>query len=135
MKVNSAVHNKANTDRLVIVNSEYYVGSYTVADKTDDTFNIATPFQLTEEEAKWMNPLDLTSYTAEAKVWKGNNLQVAFTVSMPDKPGGHLIISLTDAQIDILDLGNYLWDLFLIDGSGVRRRYLEGEFIVTGRGY
>jgi hypothetical protein len=135
MKVNSQSHRKSDGDRIVLINSMYYVGSYTVANKTDDTFNVATLFEKTEEEAKWMNAQDLTGYSAEAKVWKGNKLVADFVATIEDDTGGHVQLFLTDTQINAMDLGNYLWDLFLIDGSGIRRRYLEGDFIVTGRGY
>ena len=135
--VQSAGHGRSNGDRIVIINSDYYNGSYAIDNAAIDSFSIQSIFEKTETKADWCDAFNLTGYTVEAKVWEEANdttPALTLTASIVSAAGGHIRISASDTEIETLDIKNYLWDLTIIDNTGLRSRFFDGVFAVTGRG-
>ena len=123
--------------RVVLVDSDFYNGTYTAANVDADSFTVVSTFEKTESKLAWAHAFDLTNYTLEAKVWSDPDDAeplLTMTVTKVDAAGGHLKLSITDTAIDALTIGSYYWDLFIIDSSGLRERVFDGIFTVSGRG-
>ena len=132
-----AANNLANGDRIVLVNSDYYNGAYPVGDAAANSFSVQAVFEANETKVDWLHAFSLSGYSVEAKVWEAQDDAaplISMTASIVSAPGGHIRISLTDTEVETLDVGNYLWDLHITDGSQIRTRLFEGRFVVTGRG-
>jgi hypothetical protein len=78
-------------------------------------------------------PLDLTGFTAEAKLKKSyySQTSVDFVVNIVDAINGKLTISLTNAETSALKPGRYVYDIVIVSAGLLRDRVLEGTVIVT----
>ena len=105
-----------NGDRIVIINSKYYTGTWTVAavDAGANTFTIAAAFEATETGTYWMDAWPLTGYTYAGSI-KENYGDAAdietFTTALTDAAGGHLTVSLTAVETAALTAGKYYYDI------------------------
>ncbi len=105
-----------NGDRIVILQSDLYTGTYTVAavDGTANTFTIVKAFEEDHTGAIWMDAYVLTgrtyagmirtSYTATAQTED-------FTTALTDAAGGHLTLSLTKTETTALAAATYVYDI------------------------
>ena len=78
--------------------------------------------------------LNLTSYTALAMIRKTYQSTTATTFTSTfaaDRTTGQITISLTDAQTALMEDGRYVYDLVVIDNSGMKTRVVEGIAPVT----
>ena len=77
--------------------------------------------------------LDLTDYTAEAKIKKhytsssSNN----FGVSFLDRSAGKLKLSMSSFATSLLKPGRYSYDILITSPGGVKTRVVEGQVTVT----
>ena len=106
----------ANDDRIVIINSKYYTGTWTVAavDTNANTFTIATAFEATETGTYWMDAWPLTGHTYAGSIKEnyGDSASIEdFTTALTDAAGGHLTVSLTSAETTALTSGKYYYDI------------------------
>ena len=91
----------------------------------DATFNIQNEDNTT--------PLNLTGYTAEAKMRRSYYATTAtnFIVDFVDRYNGILKISLTNATTAGLDPRPYVYDIVLTSPQGIKTRVIEGVLEVT----
>ena len=91
----------------------------------DATFNIQNEDNTT--------PLNLTGYTAEAKMRRSYYATTAtnFIVDFVDRYNGILKISLTNATTAGLDPRRYVYDIVLTSPQGIKTRVIEGVLEVT----
>lgn len=78
-------------------------------------------------------PLDLTGYTAEAKIRKTHTSSSYnnFGISFLDRPNGKLKLSMSNFATKILKPGRYVYDLVITSGGGVKTRVAEGIVTVS----
>jgi len=76
-------------------------------------------------------PIDLTGWTAEVEAWnKSRTTKYAdFTVTYTNRATGTISISLSSTQTTALPAKAY-YDVLLINASGLREYYLEGDINV-----
>jgi hypothetical protein len=77
--------------------------------------------------------LDLTGYSAEAKI-KKNHTSSSFNnfgVSFLDRPAGKLKLSLSSFATSLLKPGRYMYDILITSPGGVKTRVVEGQVTVT----
>ena len=91
----------------------------------DATFNIQNEDNTT--------PLNLTGYTAEAKMRRSYYSTTAtdFTVTFVDRYNGILKIGLTNIQTAGLDPRRYVYDIVLTSPQSIKTRVIEGVIEVT----
>ena len=91
----------------------------------DATFNIQNEDNTT--------PLNLTGYTAEAKMRRSYYATTAtnFIVDFVDRYNGILKISLTNTTTAGLDPRRYVYDIVLTSPQGIKTRVIEGVLEVT----
>ena len=91
----------------------------------DATFNIQNEDNTT--------PLNLTGYTAEAKLKKSYYAaaSTSFVVEFVDRYNGILKISLTNSTSSGLDPRRYVYDIVLTSPQSVKTRVIEGIIEVT----
>ena len=91
----------------------------------DATFNIQNEDNTT--------PLNLTGYTAEAKMRRSYYATTAtnFIVDFVDRYNGILKISLTNVTTAGLDPRRYVYDIVLTSPQGIKTRVIEGVLEVT----
>mgnify|MGYP001162849160 FL=1 len=91
----------------------------------DATFNIQNEDNTT--------PLNLTGYTAEAKLKKSYyaTASTSFVVDFVDRYNGILKISLTNASTSALDPRRYVYDIVLTSPQSIKTRVIEGILEVT----
>lgn len=91
----------------------------------DATFNIQNEDNTT--------PLNLTGYTAEAKMRRSYYATTAtdFTVTFVDRYNGILKIGLTNVETAGLDPRRYVYDIVLTSSQGIKTRVIEGVIEVT----
>ena len=91
----------------------------------DATFNIQNEDNTT--------PLNLTGYTAEAKLKKSYyaTSSTSFVVDFVDRYNGILKISLTNASTSALDPRRYVYDIVLTSPQSIKTRVIEGIVEVT----
>lgn len=84
-------------------------------------------FTITNEENGL--PLNLASYTAEAKIKKSYTSAVysgVFTVEFVDRIGGVIKISLTSEQTSLLTGYRYVYDVLVTSPNGIKTRVIDG---------
>ena len=76
--------------------------------------------------------LDLTSYTASAKLKKhfSSKKSYDFTVSFTDRQAGQIKLSLTDDVTRTIKPGRYIYDILLADSNSDRSKVVEGQVLV-----
>jgi hypothetical protein len=86
----------------------------------------------TLDDANSNSPLDLTDYTVLSQMRKhpGSSTAVSFGTTVIDASEGRLQVGLTTAQTASLKPGRYVYDVLLIDPSGVTSRVVEGMVLV-----
>ena len=91
----------------------------------DATFNIQNEDNTT--------PLNLTGYTAEAKLKKSyyTTASTSFVVDFVDRYNGILKISLTNTSTSALDPRRYVYDIVLTSPQSIKTRVIEGIIEVT----
>tara|TARA_B100000686_G_scaffold275020_1_gene293347 strand:+ start:26 stop:361 length:336 start_codon:yes stop_codon:yes gene_type:complete len=91
----------------------------------DATFNIQNEDNTT--------PLNLTGYTAEAKLKKSYyaTSSTSFVVDFVDRYNGILKISLTNTSTSALDPRRYVYDIVLTSPQSIKTRVIEGILEVT----
>ena len=91
----------------------------------DATFNIQNEDNTT--------PLNLTGYTAEAKMRRSyySSSATDFVVGFVDRYNGILKISMTNAATSALDPRRYVYDIVLTSPQGIKTRVIEGILEVT----
>ena len=91
----------------------------------DATFNIQNEDNTT--------PLNLTGYTAEAKLKKSyyTTASTNFVVDFVDRYNGILKISLNNTGTSALDARRYVYDIVLTSPQSIKTRVIEGILEVT----
>jgi len=91
----------------------------------DATFNIQNEDNTT--------PLNLTGYTAEAKLKKSyyTSTSTSFVVDFVDRYNGILKISLNNTSTSALDPRRYVYDIILTSPQSIKTRVIEGILEVT----
>lgn len=91
----------------------------------DATFNITNEDNST--------PLNLTGYTAEAKMRRSYHSTTAtsFIVEFVNRYNGILKISLPNATTAGLEARRYVYDIMLTSPQGIKTRVIEGVIEVT----
>ncbi len=91
----------------------------------DATFNIQNEDNTT--------PLNLTGYTAEAKLKKSyyTSTSTNFVVDFVDRYNGILKISLNNTGTSALDARRYVYDIVLTSPQSIKTRVIEGILEVT----
>ena len=76
-------------------------------------------------------PIDLTGWTAEVEIWNKQRTTkyVDFTITYTNRVTGTISIALTDTETTTLPSKAY-YDVLLINPSGLREYYLEGDVTV-----
>jgi len=95
----------------------------------DQGATFSTSLNLTDDDD---NPIDLTGYTGRSKMKKhytSSNSQ-SFSVSLAGNTGV-IVMSLTANQTSNLVAGRYVYDVEIINASGVVTRIIEGIVTVT----
>ena len=78
------------------------------------------------------NQFNLTGYTVASQMRKNYTSSVATTfVATHDNTGGHITLSLTNTVTALLQPGQYLYDVEITDGTGKKKRVIEGIATVT----
>jgi hypothetical protein len=78
-------------------------------------------------------PIDLTGYSAEAKI-KKHHTSSSFTnfgVSFVNRPSGVLKLSMSSFATSLLKPGRYSYDILITSSGGVKTRVVEGQVTVT----
>lgn len=77
--------------------------------------------------------LDLTNYTAEAKIKKHytSSSSTNFGVSFLDRTAGKLKLSMSSFATSLLKPGRYSYDILITSPGGVKTRVVEGQVTVT----
>lgn len=78
-------------------------------------------------------PLDLTGYTAEAKI-KKNYTSSSFTnfgVAFLSRSDGKLKLSMSSFATSLLKPGRYSYDILITSPGNVKTRVVEGQITVT----
>ena len=91
----------------------------------DATFNIQNEDNTT--------PLNLTGYTAEAKMKKSyySTTSTSFVVTFVDRYNGQLKIGLANTATAALEARRYVYDIVLTSPQSVKTRVIEGILEVT----
>ena len=91
----------------------------------DATFNIQNEDNTT--------PLNLTGYTAEAKMRRSyfSTTATSFVVTFVDRYNGILKIGLNNAATSGLDPRRYVYDIVLTSPQSIKTRVIEGIVEVT----
>ena len=91
----------------------------------DATFNIQNEDNTT--------PLNLTGYTAEAKMRKSyySTTSTSFVVTFVDRYNGQLKIGLANTATAVLAARRYVYDIVLTSPQSVKTRVIEGILEVT----
>ncbi len=91
----------------------------------DATFNIQNEDNTT--------PLNLTGYTAEAKMKKSHysTASTSFVVTFVDRYNGQLKIGLANAATTALEARRYVYDIVLTSPQSIKTRVIEGIIEVT----
>ncbi len=91
----------------------------------DATFNIQNEDNTT--------PLNLTGYTAEAKMKKSHysTSSTSFVVTFVDRYNGQLKIGLANAATTALEARRYVYDIVLTSPQSIKTRVIEGIIEVT----
>ena len=79
------------------------------------------------------NAIDLTGFTVVAQVWEETRTTkyADFTTTYTDRTAGSVSISLTDVQTATFTPEILKYDVLLVDGSGNKEYYLEGNIFVS----
>ena len=117
---------------------------YYVRDKTDDTFKLeasvgGSVIALTSQgndKQKFKADTDMTGNLVISQVWDAARTSKAadFTVTYTTPASGIITLSLTDTQTATLTADEYMYDVLVSDGSGLKEYYLEGV-IYMSQGY
>lgn len=81
------------------------------------------------------DPLDMTGWTAKVHIRPDQNSETLSAEMIVVITAGSGMISLTltpDQTADLLP-GTYWYDLQTIDGAGIVKYWLQGQFVVKGR--
>ena len=78
-------------------------------------------------------PLDLTGYSAEAKIKKNytSSSSTNFGVAFLNRPDGKLKLSMSSFATSLLKPGRYSYDILIISPGGVKTRVVEGQVTLT----
>ena len=77
--------------------------------------------------------IDLTGFTVAAQVWEETRTTkfADFITTYTDRSAGSVSISLTDVQTATFTPNILKYDVLLVDGSGNKEYYLEGNIFVS----
>jgi hypothetical protein len=79
----------------------------------------AVQYQLSDEDD---NPIDYSGYTIDADARKDVDSTLAFSmgISWVDASTGTYQITKTDTETAAMTIGDYIYDVVLVNGSGIR---------------
>lgn len=79
------------------------------------------------------SPLDLTNFTVVSTLKKSfySKTSVAFDAQIYDAVNGVIKLKLSNSVSSTLKGGRYVYDIVIINDSGVKKRVLEGVVTVT----
>lgn len=102
----------------------------------DIVVNQKSSFQVTFHIKDGNVPLNLTGYTADAKLksdfYSPENTAISFTTSIVNAANGSVSIALTPAQTANLEIKRYFYDMTITNSSGFKTRVVEGTVKVSG---
>lgn len=77
---------------------------------------------------------DLTGYSFAAKVKERiqSDTGYDFTVTVTDEATGAITMTMSDTSTATIKPGDYVYDLVMTDGAGLKTRLLQGMATVTG---
>jgi len=93
----------------------------------DQGADFNSSFTFTDESDE---PIDFTSYTANAQIRKTYSSSTAYNFQISLANNGTITLAMNSASTSSLSAGRYVYDLE-VEYSGIRSRLVEGTITVT----
>lgn len=77
------------------------------------------------------NPIDFTNYTSSSQMRKSYSSLNAYSFSVTGNSTGYITLSMSAATTNAVPAGRYVYDVEVVDNSGIKSRIAEGIITVT----
>lgn len=94
----------------------------------DQGTTFSTSFYFTDEGGA---PINFTQYTGRSQIRKTPSSSTSFEFTVSLGSDGYITLSKSMAQTGVLFAGRYVYDLVVVDPSGITSRLVEGIVTVT----
>ena len=77
------------------------------------------------------NAIDFTAYTITSQMRKSYSSLSAYTFSTSGNNSGYITLSMNASTTNAIPAGRYVYDVEVVDNSGIKSRIAEGIITVT----
>ena len=94
----------------------------------DQAASFSTSFNVEDTDG---NPIDFSNYTASSQMRKSYSSLNAYSFSATGNSTGYITLSMNAATTNTVTAGRYVYDVEVVDNSGIKSRIAEGIITVT----
>ena len=76
-------------------------------------------------------PIDFSTYTASSQMRKTYTSSLSFTFTATGNSNGQITLAMNAATTNTITAGRYVYDVEVVDTSGIKSRIVEGVITVT----